>query len=340
MHSKLKHSKSTLRANASLILDPEISKKLNAIDINKPLWGSPVSAQPPVAPAFQNIQVPSSSPSPARMSFAPAQESAQRQKSPMLEVASASLLQPLYSYVPVLNMKIGAWQKNSVFCGDIMAKFSYEERKFIWEIYNLNQSFSKVEIPFDEVIHLKYVVLPDGFATLLMEAANIPMFFVGNIMIHKPPAWKPSSDFTKGGPSSTQHVLYFLNESLALSFQHLLKVEPRFKELLAQSEVPVLPAPFAPSFLMGAASGVDQMFADAQMMGFPMNSALSGFDPYAPADPSSTSPETYFTVQSDPEHASEDVSRYFNSDFLRDQRPLRKESWNELNPLHALSVNH
>jgi len=230
-----------------------------------------------------------------------------------------------------------------------MAKFSYEERKFIWEIYNLNQSFSKVEVLFDEVTLLQYVVHPDGFATILMEAANLPMFFVGNFMLHKPPTWKPSGDFTKGGLAATQHVLYFLHESLALPFQHLLRVEPRFKELLAQSEVAGVPAPFpsvnayAPGFVMGAASGVDQMFVDAHsLMGLP-TFPTGGFSPYPTADPS-FSTETHFAVQSDPEGSSEDVSRYFNPEFSRDQRTVY--SWNDLHSLHvamnsnALPVTH
>jgi len=338
MHSKLKHSKPTPRSNASLIMDPEVTKKLNAMDINKPLWKTsvpiPVRASSPVFENSQSHLSSSPNPVPARMSFAPAQDPMLGQQPPLMNLLAPK---PRYSSVPVLNMKIGAWQKNSVFCGDIIAKFSFEERKFVWEIYNLNQSFSKVEIPFDDVTHLKCVVLPDGIASLLMETSSVPMFFAGTIVLHKPPTWTSSSDFMKGG-AITQHVLYFLSESLSLPFQHLLKVEPRFRELLARAEMDSMAVPagaYSPGFAV--ASGVDQMFVS--MMTSPHNNfASEGTDHFSSfLDPAFASLEN-FIVQNDPE-SSQDVSCYFNPDFSN-QQPLPREIWSGMNYMHPLSVNH
>lgn len=43
-----------------------------------------------------------------------------------------------YSNIPVLVLKVGNWQKTTLFCGDIIAKLMYEERKFVWEVYPLS----------------------------------------------------------------------------------------------------------------------------------------------------------------------------------------------------------
>jgi hypothetical protein len=43
-----------------------------------------------------------------------------------------------FSNIPVLIIRIGNWKKGTAFHGDIIAKFLYEERKFVWEVYPLD----------------------------------------------------------------------------------------------------------------------------------------------------------------------------------------------------------
>lgn len=58
--------------------------------------------------------------------------------------------QDKYCNIPVLELKVGTWKKTTLFCGEIIAKLMYEERKFVWEVYHLQSILYTCFILIDE----------------------------------------------------------------------------------------------------------------------------------------------------------------------------------------------
>jgi hypothetical protein len=169
---------------------------------------------------------------------APAQHSTLKIALPVTSPELLTVVPPVapvsarYSDIPLLLMSVGTWEKRSLFCGDTMARFSYEERKFVWEIYNFNSLFARMEVPFDNVVSFEHET-HDNTAKLTIELSTPPSLFEGVIQAHKPTTWKPTGDFTGGQAfSASKHTLHLLKASLAQPLEHLLSVEPHFKRIL------------------------------------------------------------------------------------------------------------
>lgn len=197
-----------------------------------------VSATTTPTPCGGSLAQPSSNPTPVpptrKQHLEPAKPSQPSQAS----------IAPRYSDIPLLVVSIGAWQKRSLFCGDTMARFSYEERKFVWEIYNLNSLFARMEIPFDNVSAIGYELVQENIVKLFIDVSSPPLFFEGVIQAHKPTTWIPIDTDITGGEAlpNTRHILHLLKLSIKQPLEQLLQVEPRFQQMLkAYSPFPKAP---------------------------------------------------------------------------------------------------
>jgi len=274
MHSKLKHPAKPRLSPCNLIMEPEINKKLENSDVCQQLWKSKKSHSgidaafnnsPPVPTRTLAASAPSIA-RPASTQFAPVSVNGGRAPQPggVALFEPKPTVTPKSSHMAMVHLKIGTWQKSS--CGDLFAKISYEERKFIWEVYNIDHhSFSKVEISFDDVIRLEYTGLPHGYACLSLETCKAPAFFDGvSSADHKATLWHPSDAFPNSqGLAVMQHTLHFMAESIVGPLDTLLRLEPRFQFILAtatreryspatQQRAPLnvtWPAPDTPVFL-------------------------------------------------------------------------------------------
>jgi len=150
-------------------------------------------------------------------------------------------------YLPILMLKIGTWNKTSVFCGDLVACFSFKEKKFGWEIFAMG-SLLQIEIQFDEVCGLGLELFSDGTAMVIVEISKPPIFASGCLQPHTPTLWARVPDFT-GGQASTcrQHALHFSKAALSQPLERLLSEEPRLKELAKKGLAPNSPLYFTNS---------------------------------------------------------------------------------------------
>eukprot|EP01120_Amphizonella_sp_Union-15-10_P012310 TRINITY_DN5443_c0_g1_i3.p1 TRINITY_DN5443_c0_g1~~TRINITY_DN5443_c0_g1_i3.p1 ORF type:complete len:507 (-),score=88.03 TRINITY_DN5443_c0_g1_i3:167-1687(-) len=182
------------------------------------------------------------------------------------------------AFLPVLMLKIGTWHKTSLFCGDLVARFSFKDKQFEWEIFSMG-SLLKIEIEFDDVTGLGLEVFSDGTAMLIVEIRKPPIFSNGCLIEpHSSNAWAQVPDFTNGQASSCcQHVLHFSKLALNLPLERLLSEVPRLKELAKRglaSNAPLHFAELVPSSI--APSGIDQ---------FPPSSLSSVFPGARPVRP-------------------------------------------------------
>ncbi len=101
-----------------------------------------------------------------------------------------------YSNLPATVLKIGEYQKNSVFCGDLRACFNFQQKKFIWEIFANSSLLFKIECKFSDVTGMNVETPPDGTSIITFELAVPPTFYHGYLTHHKPINWISCPDFT------------------------------------------------------------------------------------------------------------------------------------------------
>jgi len=141
-----------------------------------------------------------------------------------------------FSNIPVLIIRIGNWKKGTTFHGDIIARFMYDERKFVWEVYAVTTPaatfFVRIELSFDDIIGMGFET-HNEIAVLTLDFRNPPTFYQAEIIPHQPITWKPLAIDVSEGDIFTlrRHVLQFGKDSVVPPLQHLLKVEPRLHQL-------------------------------------------------------------------------------------------------------------
>ncbi len=101
-----------------------------------------------------------------------------------------------YSNVPALMVKIGDYRKTSMFCGDLMARFNYQEKKFDWEIFANSSLMYKIEFKYSDLSGMNIESTPDGTCIITFELAVPPAFFHGYLPQSKSINWIRCADFT------------------------------------------------------------------------------------------------------------------------------------------------
>eukprot|EP01112_Ceratiomyxa_fruticulosa_P010533 TRINITY_DN2795_c0_g1_i3.p2 TRINITY_DN2795_c0_g1~~TRINITY_DN2795_c0_g1_i3.p2 ORF type:complete len:566 (-),score=135.67 TRINITY_DN2795_c0_g1_i3:465-2162(-) len=181
------------------------------------------------SPSPPSASSPSSSPALHPLSMHPTAPSQKISQPHMLGMQN----RPKYSNLPVLVLSIGSWQKSSLFCGDLMARFGFVDRYFVWEIFTIGSVLTKIEICYDDVTGLAVEEMGDGTAILTVETRKIPGFFEGILEPHGPTMWTQKADFTNGQASTfKRHRLHLSKEALSLPLEILLQFEPNFRALL------------------------------------------------------------------------------------------------------------
>eukprot|EP00252_Welwitschia_mirabilis_P010440 TRINITY_DN23709_c0_g1_i1.p1 TRINITY_DN23709_c0_g1~~TRINITY_DN23709_c0_g1_i1.p1 ORF type:complete len:624 (-),score=117.56 TRINITY_DN23709_c0_g1_i1:56-1927(-) len=148
------------------------------------------------------------------------------------------------SNFPACCLKIGKWERSSIYEGDLVAKCYYAKRKLVWEVLD-NGLKSKIEIQWSEITGLKADMPEKGPATLHVEISRTPMFFrETNPQPRKHTLWQSTSDFTGGQASICRwHRLQFAEGVLNRHFEKLIQCDKRLKNLSEQS-VPFSGSPF------------------------------------------------------------------------------------------------
>eukprot|EP01133_Synstelium_polycarpum_P018138 gene18138-21681_t len=143
-----------------------------------------------------------------------------------------------FSDLPSISLKIGSWEKASSFCGDLVARFSYTERKFMWEIFNTGSSLTKMEIFFDDINGMELIQLPDGRVEMTFSIKKQPLFYEAKFEANTAMMYKSCADFTGGEASKCKkHSLCFIKNALSNPLEALSATDPKFKQYIEASKI-------------------------------------------------------------------------------------------------------
>eukprot|EP00026_Physarum_polycephalum_P005513 Phypoly_transcript_05548.p1 GENE.Phypoly_transcript_05548~~Phypoly_transcript_05548.p1 ORF type:complete len:538 (+),score=127.83 Phypoly_transcript_05548:320-1933(+) len=156
-----------------------------------------------------------------------------------------------FSNIPILIIRIGNWKKGTNFYGDMVAKFLYEERKFVWEVYAVTTPaatfFVRIELRFDDITGIAFETNQE-VAVLTLDFCHPPTFYQAEIVQHQPVVWNPLAIDVSEGDIFTlrRHVLQFQKDSVIHPLNHLLKVDPRLHSLYASFDTHMYQAQHTP----------------------------------------------------------------------------------------------
>merc|ERR1719146_8950 len=139
------------------------------------------------------------------------------------------------------SLRVGTWKKDSVYEGDLVAKFYYAKRKLVWEVLEAGLK-SKIEVLWDSVTSLKCHIARGAESYLEVEVNAPPaMYRESNPQPRKHTIWQPCPDFTDGQAAvATVHCVTFPAGVLNKHYYKLLQSEPRLAVLAAKSGSPTL----------------------------------------------------------------------------------------------------
>ncbi len=139
------------------------------------------------------------------------------------------------------SLRVGTWKKDSVYEGDLVAKFYYAKRKLVWEVLEAGLK-SKIEVLWDSVTSLKCHIARGAESYLEVEVNAAPaMYRESNPQPRKHTIWQPCPDFTDGQAAvATVHCVTFPAGVLNKHYYKLLQCEPRLAVLAAKSGSPTL----------------------------------------------------------------------------------------------------
>ena len=139
------------------------------------------------------------------------------------------------------SLRVGTWKKDSVYEGDLVAKFYYAKRKLVWEVLEAGLK-SKIEVLWDSVTSLKCHIARGAESYLEVEVNAPPaMYRESNPQPRKHTIWQPCPDFTDGQAAvATVHCVTFPAGVLNKHYYKLLQCEPRLAVLAAKSGSPTL----------------------------------------------------------------------------------------------------
>ncbi|EGG16556.1 Transcription regulatory protein SNF5 [Cavenderia fasciculata] len=150
-----------------------------------------------------------------------------------------------FSDLPSISLKIGGWQKQSQFCGDLVARFSYTEHKFMWEIYNHGESLTKMEIFFDDLCGMEFAPYADDRIDVSFLLKKPPQFYEAKFGPNQQASssnmtYKSTSDFTGGEAlQCKKHTLCFIKNALSKPLEALCITDPKLKSFIEASNLDI-----------------------------------------------------------------------------------------------------
>eukprot|EP01116_Phalansterium_solitarium_P013444 TRINITY_DN3080_c0_g2_i1.p1 TRINITY_DN3080_c0_g2~~TRINITY_DN3080_c0_g2_i1.p1 ORF type:complete len:707 (+),score=234.27 TRINITY_DN3080_c0_g2_i1:209-2329(+) len=243
--------------------DPSQSRRFSmppAMPPQSPIAPPPPGAANPMAvpPSFGPLGTHSIGISPSPQTFVPIDLKSLKFANNHL-IVNNSPHQLKYSQLPIVMLSIGSWHRTtSGKCGDLLARFSFYESKFTWEMEHNQSSYepvmNRIDVPFDDVVGLGVESLDDGTAIFTVETNRPPQFFVAVQESHGAMMWSPTKDFTGGEASNfRRHIVHFFSGALNAPLEFLLGTNPRMAQMAKTGLMPdsplLFPAVTSPSHL-------------------------------------------------------------------------------------------
>ncbi|CAM8914468.1 unnamed protein product [Rhodiola kirilowii] len=142
------------------------------------------------------------------------------------------------SNFPASLLKIGNWEYQSRYEGDLVSKCYFAKHKLVWEVLDAGLK-SKIEIQWSDIMGLKADCPETGESSLKVVLARQPLFFrETNPQPRKHTLWQATSDFTNGEASVNRlHFLRFPQGMLHKHFEKLIQCDSRLNHLSRQPEM-------------------------------------------------------------------------------------------------------
>ncbi|KAL9681715.1 hypothetical protein QQ045_013502 [Rhodiola kirilowii] len=149
------------------------------------------------------------------------------------------------SNFPASLLKIGNWEYQSRYEGDLVAKCYFAKHKLVWEVLDAGLK-SKIEIQWSDITGLKADCPESGESSLKLVLARQPLFFrETNPQPRKHTLWQASFDFTNGEASVNRvHFVKFSQGMLHKHFEKLIQCDSRLNFLSRQPDMMVDPPYF------------------------------------------------------------------------------------------------
>ncbi|KAL2468659.1 uncharacterized protein Fot_50235 [Forsythia ovata] len=125
-------------------------------------------------------------------------------------------------------IRIGTWQRRSVYEGDVVAKIYYAKRKLVWEILERPLK-NKIEIKWSDINAIRAIMCDNEVGTLEIELSQPPLFYFETDPKPRLHAlWEQSFDFTSGQASfCRRHYVEFAPRVLDKHYERLLQNDER-----------------------------------------------------------------------------------------------------------------
>ncbi|XP_038981860.1 uncharacterized protein LOC103707426 isoform X2 [Phoenix dactylifera] len=247
------------------------------------------------------------------------------------------------SNFPAILLRIGTWERESKYEGDLVAKIYFAKHKLVWEVLEGGLK-SKIEIQWSDISDMKARYPENGDGTLDIVLARPPLFYKEtDPQPRKHTLWQATTDFT-GGQASVhrRHFLKCPQSLLSKNVEKLLQCDPRLNLLSQQPDI-ILESPY---FELRCAVFDDQV--EAKSHGFDnmdgKGLTFSGFcDSGSPHTTSSTSMKSaeQDSVGRAPDRVSQEIaspSTGIESQALEEHNSSEAEELKELNRQDQLSA--
>ncbi|WOL13885.1 hypothetical protein Cni_G22665 [Canna indica] len=148
------------------------------------------------------------------------------------------------SNFPAALLRIGAWECESRYEGDLVAKCYFAKHKLVWEVLEGGLK-SKIEFHWSDITAIKATFPEDGHGTMDIVLARPPLFFrETDPQPRKHTLWQATQDFTNGQASiHRRHLLQCPQGLLSKNFEKLIECDPRLKSLSQQPDI-ILESPY------------------------------------------------------------------------------------------------
>ncbi|KAK6156659.1 hypothetical protein DH2020_010907 [Rehmannia glutinosa] len=142
------------------------------------------------------------------------------------------------SNFPASLLRIGSWEYESRYEGDLVAKCYFAKHKLVWEVLEGGLK-SKIEIQWSDITALKAECPDNGPGTLTIMLARQPAFFrETNPQPRKHTLWQATTDFTDGQASiNRQHYIQCPPGVLNKHYEKLIQCDTRLSILSRQPEI-------------------------------------------------------------------------------------------------------
>ncbi|XP_043721158.1 uncharacterized protein LOC122668687, partial [Telopea speciosissima] len=181
---------------------------------------------------------------------------------------------------PANLLRIGTWERVTIYEGDLVAKCYYAKRKLVWEVLERGLK-SKIEIQWSDISAIRAIFQKNRADILEIELCRAPMFFrESNPQPRKHTLWQTAPDFTGGqAPIYRRHYVQFPEGTLEKHYEKLLQCDNRLL-MLSKKPFPTLNSPYFYSNLYGypdfsfGINGGHRLFSQFPHLSIPRTNAM------------------------------------------------------------------